>query len=159
MDTTQDGTSDENHQTSKHTVSESLINTICDAICNLQSETNILRQEFNNIKQKSIYAAVLSRDEIPSHQTQTDGHKNKYSSKLATTENKVSGKSNNTIGYQSSSQHAINVIVKERSINDDIPFKHNAANRLQAVRREVPIIKTIRRQGAVNGRLNSAWCK
>ena len=77
METTPDGTSHVNQQQPKNTENENLIHTICDAISNLQSETNMLRQEVINIKQTSTYAAVLSRDQIPTQQT--DGQ-NRYSS-------------------------------------------------------------------------------
>ena len=103
MNTPPDGSY--SNQQPNSVASHTQIQNICDAINNLQNETSMLRKEISTFKQdKQTYAAVLSRNETTTYQDQqTDG----------------SVTSSKNTDSNISSQHDIEVVISDRSANDD----------------------------------------
>lgn len=63
METTPYGSNSQENAHSSYSVSEKLIDTMCEAICKLKDETNTLRQDLTDMQhQRPTYAAVLNRE-------------------------------------------------------------------------------------------------
>ena len=117
METTPDGSYSQENAHSNYCASETLINTMCEAICKLKDETNMLRQDLTDIQhQRPTYAAVLNRESTSSNKTPGNASPEiMMNSKMCEKENI----GNPVTAGETLSEQPIKVVISDRQASND----------------------------------------